>query len=85
VLAAAYAGAPMFGIETFEPATSRALMGALLVHDLRAHQETPRQARPVAEHRLTAAAAHGGLWRLAWEPRTALPLAVLRGATRLLR
>ena len=85
VLAAAYAGAPMFGIETFEPATSRALMAALLVHDLRTHQAAPPEDRPVAEHRLTAAAAHGGLWRVVWEPRTALPLAVLRGAPALLR
>ena len=32
-LAAAYAGAGRFGIEVFEPATSTALMAALLVHD----------------------------------------------------
>jgi hypothetical protein len=85
VLAAAYAGAPMFGIETFEPATSRTLMAALLVHDLRARAHTAPRAGPAAEHELTAAAVHGGLWRLPWEPRTVLPLAVLRGAPSLLR
>jgi hypothetical protein len=85
VLAAAYAGAPMFGIETFEPATSRTLMAALLVHDLRTRADTAQRTGPAAEHELTAAAVHGGLWRLPWEPRTVLPLAVLRGAPSLLR
>ncbi len=33
-LAAAYEGAPRFGVEAFAPATTRALMAALLVHDL---------------------------------------------------
>jgi hypothetical protein len=33
-LAAAYASAHRFGVEVFEPATSRALMAILLVHDL---------------------------------------------------
>lgn len=112
VLAAAYAGASLFGVETFEPATSRALMAALLVHDLRVHEgrtasgrdsapdaeraaiaedghdgapDTERAAGPVDEHDLTAPAVHGGLWRVPWETRTALPLAVLRGAPALLR
>jgi hypothetical protein len=86
VLAAAYAGVPMFGIETFEPATSRTLMAALLIHDLRMYQQAPPGANGLrAEHELTAGAVHGGLWRIAWEPRTALPFAVLRGAPALLR
>ncbi len=83
VLAAAYEGASLFGVEIFAPATSRALMAALLVHDLRVHEAQPTgPAR--SEHELTAAAAHGGLWRVEWEPRTALPLAVLKGAPALL-
>lgn len=87
VLAAAYAGASLFGVETFEPATSRALMAALLVHDLRAHDEAAggRHHGPTAEHDLTAPAVHGGLWRVPWETRSALPLAVIRGAPALLR
>lgn len=79
VLAAAYEGASLFGVEIFEPATSRSLMAALLVHDLRIHEQDPRPA-PRDEHALTAAAAHGGLWRTAWEPRSALPFTVLKGA-----
>lgn len=79
VLAAAYEGASLFGVEIFEPATSRVLMAALLVHDLRVHEQDP-PSTPCSEHELTAAAAHGGLWRTPWEPRTALPFTVLRGA-----
>jgi len=74
-LAAAYTGAHLFDVEVFEPATSNTLMAALLVHDLRAGQ-------PVAEHPWqdeAFAAAHGGLWRAPYAPRSALGLAALMG------
>ncbi|WP_091556545.1 hypothetical protein [Klenkia taihuensis] len=75
-LAAAYAGAHRFGVEVFEPATSNVLMAALLVHDLHtgggpAHEE-PWQDEAYA-------AAHGGLWRTAYAPRSALGLAAVLG------
>ena len=73
LLAAAYRGASRFGVEVFEPATSSTLMAALLVHDLR----NPRPSAP--GDLLTTGAAHGGLWRTAYEPRSALGLAVLAG------
>ncbi|HEX6872614.1 MAG TPA: hypothetical protein VF163_16070 [Micromonosporaceae bacterium] len=76
LLAAAYAGAHRFGIEVFEPATSNTLMAALLVHDLRVD-------RPAAEHpwqEEAFAAAHGGLWRQPYAPRSVLGIAVLLGA-----
>lgn len=85
VLAAAYDGASLFGVEIFAPETSRALMAALLVHDLRTHAAGGGPARPADEHALTLAAAHGGLWRVAWETRSAFPLAIVRGAPALLR
>ncbi len=75
VLAAAYAGAGLFGIEIFEPATTRVLMAALLVHDLNA--EPPREREP--EELFSDGAAHGGLWTAAYEPRSALVLAALAG------
>jgi hypothetical protein len=75
VLAAAYAGAHVFGAEIFEPATSNRLMAALLVHQLR----RPRPAAPQAWTDEAAGAAHGGLWRVAYQPRTVLPLAAVRG------
>jgi len=75
VLAAAYAGAHRFGIEVFEPATSNTMMAALLVHDLRTGP--PAQEHPWQDE--AYAAAHGGLWRAAYSPRSALGLAVFLG------
>jgi hypothetical protein len=75
VLAAAYVGAHWFGAEMFEPATTRTLMAALLVHDLQAGQ--PARAHPWQDE--AHAAAHGGLWRIAYAPRSALVLAALLG------
>ncbi|MEU4427367.1 hypothetical protein AB0F81_42650 [Actinoplanes sp. NPDC024001] len=75
LLAAAYAGAHLFDVEIFEPATASKLMATLLVHQIR----KPRTARPAAWEDETIAAAHGGLWRVAYHPRTALPLAAVRG------
>ena len=75
-LAAAYAGANRFGVEVFEPATSNVLMAALLVHDLHTG------GGPVHEHPWqdeAHAAVHGGLWRAAYAPRSALGLAALLG------
>ena len=84
LLAAAYTGARHYGVEVFEPTTSATLMAALLVHDLRnpkaaAHPDT------VLSHPLglfVDQAAHGGLWRLPWEPRSVLPLAAVEGMIR---
>ena len=75
-LAAAYAGAHRFGVEVFEPATSNVLMAALLVHDLHTGGG-PRHEHPWQDE--AYAAAHGGLWRAAYAPRSALGLAALLG------
>ena len=78
-LASAYAGAHRFGIEVFEPATSNTLMAALLVHDLRT-AATPGPATDRAPWLAEAdGAVHGGLWRTAYDPRSALGLAVVLG------
>jgi hypothetical protein len=75
-LAAAYAGAHRFGVEVFDPATANVLMAALLVHDLHTgdgpHHEHPWQDEAYG-------AAHGGLWRTPYAPRSALGLAALLG------
>jgi hypothetical protein len=81
LLAAAYAGAGRFGVEVFEPETSRVLMAALLVHDLRAQQPAP--AHP--DDLFSAQAAHGGLWRIAYLPRSVLGLAAVTGLPGALR
>ncbi|MET1000135.1 MAG: hypothetical protein ABWX73_15580 [Marmoricola sp.] len=75
-LAAAYAGAHRFGVEVFEPSTSNVLMAALLVHDLHTGGG-PRHASSWEDE--AYAAAHGGLWRAPYSPRSALGLAALLG------
>ena len=76
VLAAAYAGAHRFGVEVFEPATTTVLMAALLVHDLHTGGG-PAHDHPWQDE--AYAAAPGGLWRIAYAPRSALGLAALLG------
>lgn len=81
ILAAAYRGGSSFGVEVFDPPTSRTLMAALLVHDLRNPKAlaTPGNQLHHPYDLLCDAAAHGGIWRLHHEPRSILPLAVLVG------
>jgi hypothetical protein len=76
-LAAVYSGAHRFGVEVFEPGTANTLMAALLVHDLR--NPAPPQEHPWMDE--AAEAAHGGLWRTAYAPRSALGLAAVVGIT----
>lgn len=81
LLAAAYAGAHVFGVEVFAPQTSRTLMAALLVHDL-------RTGPAVVDHPdelFAQQAAHGGLWRMSYAPRSVLGLAAVRGLPAVLR
>lgn len=75
LLAAAYAGAGRFGVEVFAPETSSVLMAALLVHDLRI--AAPAPAHP--DDLFVTGAAHGGLWRVAYNPRSVLGLAAVLG------
>lgn len=77
-LAAAYAGAHHFGVEIFEPDTANTLMAALLVHDL--HVDPPKQPHPWRDE--AHEAVHGGLWRCAYAPRSALTLAAVMGYPR---
>lgn len=75
VLGAAYGGAHHFGVEVFRPETVRPLMAALLVRDL--VREHPVRSHP--EELFSDAAAHGGLWRVGYEPKTALGVAAVAG------
>jgi hypothetical protein len=81
LLAAAYRAAWRFGAEAFEPATAAALMAALLVHDLRHPQAASQPQQPLAHPLLLLAegACHGGLWRMPYAARSALPAAALLG------
>ena len=78
ILANTYKGAHAFGIEIFEPATSSALLAALMVHDLNVGR--PDVANQW-EHE-SSGAASGGLWRQPYLPRTALPVAALIGTVK---
>ncbi len=80
-LAAAYAGAGRFGVEIFDPATSTSLMAALLVHDLRNPAAAANPATELANPMdlFAGAANHGGLWRVAYSPRSVLGVAALLG------
>lgn len=83
-LAAGFAGASSFGIDVFEPETTNALMAALWVHDLRCNDSAANPAVPL-NHPLELFmdnACHGGLWRLAYLPRSALPIAAALGWVR---
>lgn len=77
LIAAAYQTAHRFGVQTFDPATAAALMAALLVHDLR-HADAIANPATTLEHPLQLlnhAACHGGLWRMPFAARSALPIA----------
>lgn len=76
MLAAAYRGAPGYGIEIFDSSTSRWLMAALLVHDLRTQASAPSHPFEL----FVQGAVHGGIWRFGYEPRSVLPLALLTGS-----
>ncbi|PDW00394.1 hypothetical protein [Candidatus Viridilinea mediisalina] len=84
-LKAGYDGAKRFGIEIFEPATTSALMAALWVHDLRCNEcaANPAVVLDNPLELLMEGANHGGLWRNAFLPRTALPIAALMGYLRI--
>jgi len=81
LLAAAYAGAPRFGLEVFDPSTSSTLMAAMLVHDLRSSRSSAQPTVPLPEpYRLFVdGAAHGGMWRSGFAPRSVLSTAAVLG------
>ncbi|MBO7706724.1 MAG: hypothetical protein J6S68_14035, partial [Acinetobacter sp.] len=81
LLKAAFNGASLFDVEAFKPATTNAIMAALWIHDLR-NPESVANPEVNLEHPLELmmhGANHGGLWRVAYLARTALPFAALYG------
>ncbi|WP_010540769.1 hypothetical protein [Dietzia alimentaria] len=78
ILASTYKGAYAFGIEIFEPATSSAMLAALMVHDL----NVGRPDVTVQWEHESSGAASGGLWRQPYLPRTALPVAAVIGTVK---
>lgn len=81
LLKAAFNGASLFDVEAFEPATTNAIMAGLWIHDLR-HPQSVANPEVKLDHPLELmmeGANHGGLWRVAYLARTALPFAALYG------
>ena len=81
LLKAAFNGASLFDVESFEPETTNAIMAALWIHDLR-HPESVANPETHLDHPLELmmhGANHGGLWRVAYLARSALPFAALYG------
>ena len=85
MLAAVYRGAPAFGLEIFEPETTRTLMAALLVHDMSNQDAAANPSTDLAHpfDLFAQGAIHGGIWRLPYEPRSILPLGLIRGFLRI--
>lgn len=84
LLASAYAGAHRFDVEVFEPDTANTLMAAALVHDL-CHDGGVADPTVTLDHPLdlfAETAAHGGLWRIPYAPRSVLPIAAIAGFPR---
>ncbi|GAB0101588.1 hypothetical protein JMUB6875_05520 [Nocardia sp. JMUB6875] len=84
---AAYRASARFGIEVFDPATARTLLAAKLVADLNPPEESPvseadgaRMSNP--EALFATGAAHGGLWRQPFAPRSLLAPAAISGTVR---
>ena len=81
LLKAAFNGARLFDVEAFAPETTNALMAALWIYDLR-HSRSVANPEVKLNHPLDlmmSGANHGGLWRVAYLARTALPFAALYG------
>ncbi|WP_374663136.1 hypothetical protein [Acinetobacter sp.] len=81
LLKAAFNGASLFDVEAFKPETTNAIMAALWIHDLR-NPKSAANPEVELEHPLELmmeGANHGGLWRVAYLARTALPFAAVYG------
>ncbi len=76
MLRAAYRGMEKMGLEPFDVDTSTAIMGALLIYDLRAQQ----RGETLTADFLVSSAVPTGMWKQRTEPQEILPKAVLLGS-----
>ncbi|MEN4984097.1 hypothetical protein [Acinetobacter modestus] len=84
ILKAAFSGADLFKVETFNPETTNAIMAALWIHDLN-NPESATNPNNKLDHPLELImenANHGGLWHVPYLARTALPFAAAYGWVR---
>ncbi len=77
---AAFRASAHFGVEVFEPASARILLAAKLVGDLMAPAAPSRN----PEALFSTGAAHGGLWRQPFAPRSLVAPAAFSASVRML-
>ena len=83
ILRASYQGAPLFGVQPFEVNTAKSAAAAVLVRDL--NDPASFQTRDTTTELHTFSAIHGGLWGLAYKPRSIWIAATLLGLPALFR
>lgn len=86
VFQAAFEGAPAFGVHIFDPETTRALSGYLMLHDL-LNPDAPGAAARTAPatqrvDELFSQQVHGGVYSLPFELESAIRVAAILGAGR---
>lgn len=83
ILRASYRGAPLFGIKPFEVKIAKSASAAVLVRDL--HDPASFQNKETTTDLHSFSAIHGGLWGLAYRPRSIWIAATLLGLPALFR
>lgn len=83
ILRASYLGAPLFDVKPFEVDVAKSASAAALVRDVLDLEDLPSKNSTTELH--TRSAIHGGLWRLAYRPRSIWIAATVLGLPALLR
>ena len=83
ILRASYQGAPMFGVKPFEVRVAKSAAAAVLARDLNDPASFTNKESTTELHSFSAV--HGGLWGLAYRPRSIWIAATLLGLPALLR
>lgn len=83
ILRASYQGAPLFGVKPFEVKVAKSAAAAVLARDL--NDSTSFANKDTTTELHTFSAVHGGLWGLAYRPRSIWIAATLLGLPALLR
>ena len=83
ILRASYQGAPLFGVRPFEVKVAKSAAAAVLVRDLNDEASFTNKGTTTELHSFSAI--HGGLWGLAYRPRSIWIAATVLGLPALLR
>ena len=83
ILRASYQGAPLFGVKPFEVDVAKSAAAAALVRDVL--DPNAYQNKDTTTELQCFSAIHGGLWRIAYRPRSVWIAATLIGLPALLK